>query len=353
MKEEQLYKSIFYSLWGQDVYILLLDHFYPHIVRIVVEYADQKGVKPIYRWTPTFQCKHINQPLDYCYCCREKPVLCFSENTSLSHSSIFIFMVYNGEDFEGLYKFNLTGSTRELIYSDPDKRPHRIYNLSATRFILSPKADFSPRPSFLFDAQGTNRGAINSNFSGSNIVVNQILVTSKSYIVRKENLISFYWHSARSKITNSDAHSQHYFRIDFGYPTNMDGGNDMQDCDIVDMTMGDGTLFVFYTIEDDGSEGMASFSLEDIENTEKRTLLYTQNETYHYSGVPNIKVPISIFACYYLEKNTFLLGRNDGLFRWNIELCKPLRLWSEPVSYIAGVGQLIIVRSRRGFVYFA
>lgn len=86
-------------------------------------------------------------------------------------------------------------------------------------------------------------------------------------------------------------------------------------------------------------------------------IVQKKNENTHdYDGVPT-SVPLEFSACFYLERDVFLLGMNDtvtpGLFRWNVKLQTQERLWDQRISYIDCIGHALLVRSGNEIVYLA
>lgn len=357
------------SRWGYDAKSIVEGSLLCPIAQLVIEYADTVGFQKILNWKPTFnECRlsegHSNA---------NKFLICSQDVRSLKNAHIFMLHRCNGM----IYSWNLTGSECKRVsikrskssksskspkLSELSRRPAQLHQLSSDRFIWSPINGFSRKtnvpPAILFDATRRNLGPLRQNLEGEVVVA-----TDKSYIVLARNSVRFLWRTKLDQIEISE-YSKPYLQLCFGsesgadlcvrpcYSTALDFW--FQSICFA-MNVGDGKLFVFF---EDGGIWMAQFSLEDIENSERRSAIYKPNkDRCFYKGVP-LKVPVHASSFFYLAGDTFLLGVDaprelPGLYLWDMPSQSVIRKFTESVSDIKMIGKVIMLLSRGEFVCLA
>lgn len=323
------------SPWARKVKKLLLDYFILDVMNIIIGYAETLGFQEIHHWTPRFGC-FASGIYQTCYNHPGKFIISCPEGEPLRRSVILILHSCQS----CFYNFTLTGGgSKSGLFLDCSLVPElsHIHRISSSQCLLIPKNPSSP--ALLTDpTTGTQVPQIQS--LGGQVVVS----FSKSYVLLRENLVSFFWRSSDS-LSRTATRPDAYFYIRFPAGT------------CVDMKIGDGNLFVFFKNAKQ-DYFMASFNILQIENKDERMKLYTPNQRneYIYDSV-SCAVPVPISSSFYLDDGSFLLGVNDnrfsGLYLWDVKSSIAEAKWDKPVSCIGMVGKLIIILSEGNIIFLS
>lgn len=322
-EKNTLEQCLLFSFWGQNITKFVLTVLPIHdIIQLVIGYADQLGYEEFYQWAPPFTDDSAH-----------KLFLCKKEGDPVKRSSLLLFY----RCFGCVYIYNLDG-TLSKVCENMCSEQTRVHQIDSTNFLFTPHRTGSENYSLSIDAYGTNR-MIQKHFFDAW----QILATASSYIsYQSGSEVRFFW---RSEVMNNEVSP--YFVIQFADSRHS----------LLHMTVGDGKLFVSI-FPPQGSGFMASFILEEIENSQKRMKLYKPNENkIHIVKGPFTSIPLFFTSWQHIENDEFLLGtqvnESGGLWLWNSKNSSLVCQWREPVSHFVIVSKVVVVLSRRKVVYLA